>query len=63
MGSVPLDPQFMGMNKADLASRVTRAEQLMNKYADENDRLDQENDALRGVSNFWRWSTRRRSSR
>ena len=38
----------MGMNKADLASRVTRAEQLMNKYADENDRLDQENDALRG---------------
>jgi len=47
-GSVPLDPQFMGMNKADLASRVTRAEQLMNKYAVENDRLDQENDALRG---------------
>ena len=47
-GSVPLDPQFLGMNKADLASRVLRAEQLLGKYTDENHRLERENDALRG---------------
>ena len=47
VGSVPLDPQFMGADKADLASRVTRAERLIISMRT-SDRLDQENDRSGG---------------
>jgi hypothetical protein len=48
MGSVPMDPQFQGMTKADLASRVARAEQLLETQIENRRRLESENDALRG---------------
>jgi hypothetical protein len=43
-----MDPQFMGMNKADLASRVARAEELLERQIENCRRLESENDALRG---------------
>ena len=48
MGSVPIDPQFEGMNKADLASRVERAEALLAHQMEECRQLEHENDDLRG---------------
>jgi len=48
IGSVPMDPQFQGMNKADLASRVARAEELLERQMENCRRLESENDALRG---------------
>lgn len=48
MGSVPIDPQFEGMNKADLASRVARAEQLLANQMENCRQLEAENDELRG---------------
>ena len=43
-----MDPQFQGMNKADLASRVARAEELLERQTEDRRRLESENDALRG---------------
>jgi hypothetical protein len=48
MGSVPIDPEFLGMSKTDLATRVKRAETMMQRYVSENQRLADENDTLRG---------------
>ena len=48
IGSVPMDPQFQGMSKADLASRVARAEELLERQMENCRRLESENDALRG---------------
>ena len=48
MGSVPIDPEFLGMSKTDLAARVKRAETMMQRYVSENQRLADENDTLRG---------------
>jgi hypothetical protein len=48
MGSVPIDPEFLGMSKTDLATRVKRAEAMMQRYVSENQRLAGENDNLRG---------------
>jgi len=48
IGSVPMDPQFQGMNKADLASRVARAEELLERQMENCRQLESENDALRG---------------
>ena len=48
MGSVPIDPEFLGMSKTDLATRVKRAETMMQRYVSENQRLAYEIDTLRG---------------
>ena len=48
MGSVPIDPEFLGMSKTDLATLVKRAETMMQRYVSENQRLADENDTLRG---------------
>lgn len=43
-----MDPEFAGQSKGDLANRVKRAEELLQRYANENARLTDENDSLRG---------------
>lgn len=47
-GGLADDPEFAGLSKNELASKVHRAEELLHRYANENARLSSENDSLRG---------------
>ena len=47
-GNMPIDGEFAGMTKYDLVSRIHVAEELVENYEEENSRLLEENDSVRG---------------
>ena len=47
-GAGDVDLEFAGLSRSDLTNRVKRAEELLQRYTNENARLADENDSLRG---------------